>query len=61
MIVYILEETWPDYIENSVYRNKEDAISRLQSLVEENNMELYESNEAEGEGIYAIVKSYSVH
>lgn len=61
MIVYILQETWPDYIENSVYSNKEDAISRLQSLVEENNMKFYEFNEAEGDGIYAIVKSYSVH
>tara|TARA_B100000287_G_scaffold208740_1_gene197022 strand:+ start:219 stop:404 length:186 start_codon:yes stop_codon:yes gene_type:complete len=56
MKVYVLQETWPDSIETSVYKKREDAISALNKLVEEEGMEYYEDNEAECEGIYAIVE-----
>ena len=56
MMVYVLQETWPDYIETSVYQKREDAISALNKLVEEEGMEYYEDNEAEGEEVYAIVE-----
>jgi hypothetical protein len=56
MIVYVLQETWPDYIDTSVYKKREDAINALAKLVEEEGMEYYEDNEAEGEEIYAIVE-----
>ena len=35
MKVYVLQETWPDFIETSVYQKREDAISALNKLVEE--------------------------
>lgn len=56
MKVYVLQETWPDFIETSVYQKREDAISALNKLVEEEGMEYYEDNEAEGEEVYAIVE-----
>lgn len=61
MIVYVLQETWPDSIETSVYKKREDAISALNKLVEEEGMEYYEDNEAEGEEIYAIVKEQELN
>ena len=67
MKVYVLQETWPDFIETSVYKDIRDAINALAKLAEEEGMEYYEDIdgwiddldlpiEAEGEGIYAIVE-----